>query len=339
MTAITLGELARAIDAVLDGDPAIEVTGVAGLDEAGPGDLSFLTNPRYRDAATRSSAGAIVVGSDDRIDSRNVLRCKNPYLSFAKAVELLTPMERPAAGVDPSAIVHPSVKVPDDVSIGPCAIVEEEVTLSDGVTIGAGTLVEREVSIGEGTRIFPHVTIHRGTRIGRSCVVQSGTVLGSEGFGYATDDVGRHHPVPQRGGLLIGDEVDIGANVTIDRGSIGDTVIGAGTKIDNLVHVAHNVRIGRNAVIVAQVGIAGSTRIGDFVVIGGQAGIGGHITIGDGSRVGGQAGVLNDIPPATEVSGYLAGPHHQQLRIQALVRRLPELFERLKALEERLRDR
>ncbi len=339
MVAYSLGDLARVIGAQLEGDPSIVVDGVAGLEEAGPRDLSFLGNPKYRDAASKSSAGALVAATGEQIDGRPLLRCDNPYLAFARAVELLLPAEPPVAGVHPTAVVHPAAKIPPDAGVGPHAVIESGVELGAGVSIGAGAVIDRDVTIGEGTRIFPRVTIHRGTRIGRGCVVQSGSVLGSEGFGYATDASGTHHPVPQRGGLDIGDHADIGANVTIDRGSIGDTVIGAGTKIDNLVHVGHNVRIGRNAIIVAQVGIAGSTRIGDFVVFGGQSGAGGHITIGDGVRVGARAGVIGDVPAATEVSGFPARPHRQEMKVQALVRRLPELFERLKTLEEKLRDR
>ncbi len=338
MTAFTLGELARVIGARLEGDPDIIVDGVAGLDEAGPSDLSFLVNPRYREAALHSSAGALVAGSDERIDGRPILRSDNPYLAFARAVEVLSPAEAPAAGVHPTALVDPSAEIPPDAAIGAFAVVGEGSQLGAGATVGIGTVIEPGVTIGPGTRIFPRVTIHRGTRIGARCVVQSGSVLGSDGFGYATDHAGTHHPVPQRGGLDIGDDVDIGANVTIDRGSIGDTVIGPGTKIDNLVHIAHNVRIGRNAIIVAQVGIAGSTRIGDYVVIAGQAGLVGHLNVGDRAKIGAQAGVIGDVEAGTEVSGYPARPHREGMKIQALLRRLPELFERLKALEEKLRD-
>lgn len=333
MPTLTLGELAQAIGARLEGDPTVEVSGVAGLDEAGPADLSFLANPRYRAAAIRSAAIAIVAGKEEEIDGRNLLRCDNPYLAFARAVELLAPSEKPTPGVHPTAVVDPTVRVPPDTAVGPLVVIGENVELGSAVEIGAASVMEPGVVVGEGTRIFPRVTVHRGTRIGRRCVVQSGAVLGSDGFGYATDATGRHHPVPQRGGLEIGDDVDIGANVTIDRGSIGNTVIGEGTKIDNLVHVAHNVSIGRNSIIVAQVGIAGSTSIGDLAVVGGQAGIVGHLTIGDRVRIGAQAGVIGDLPSGAEVSGYPARPHREQMRIQALVARLPELFERVKALE------
>jgi UDP-3-O-[3-hydroxymyristoyl] glucosamine N-acyltransferase len=201
------------------------------------------------------------------------------------------------------------------------------------VEIGAGSIVERGVVIGAGTRIFPRVTVHRGTRIGERAIVQSGSVIGSDGFGYATDAEGRHHAVPQRGGVVIGDEVHIGACVTVARGSSGDTVIGSGTKIDNLVQVAHNVRIGRNAIIVSQVGIAGSTRIGDRTMIGGQAGIVGHLTIGDDVVIAAGSGLMHDQPDGSKVSGYIAIPHRQNMKIQGLLLRLPELFKRVKALE------
>lgn len=337
MPKVTLGELAGAIGARLEGDPAVEVTGVARLEDAGPEDLSFLANPRYEVDARESAAAAIVVGDGYRSGEQNILRTENPYLAFARAVELITPSEPLRPGVAETAVVDPSVTVPADASIGPWVVIERGVELGAGVAVGAGTVIEARVEIGDGSRIGPRVTVHRGTSIGERCIVQSGAVLGSEGYGYATDKSGRHHPVPQRGGLVIGDDVDIGANVTIDRGSIGDTVIGSGTKIDNLVHVAHNVRIGKNAIIVAQVGIAGSTQVGDYVVLGGQAGLQGHIRVGDRARIGGQAGVIGDVPADAELSGYPARPHREQMRAYALFTRLPEFFDRLKALESRLR--
>lgn len=337
MPTYTLGELAEAIDARLEGDPEVEVDGVARLEEAGPTDLSFLANPRYQAAARRSAAGAVVVDEEYRSDGQNVLRSANPYLSFARAAALIAPEARVAPGVDENAVVDDSARVPESASIGPLTVIGAGVDLGDRVVIGAGSVLEEGVRVGDETRIFPRVTIHSGTRLGARCVVQSGTVLGSDGFGYATDERGGHHRVPQRGGLTIGDDVEIGANVTIDRGSAGDTVIGDGTKIDNLVHVAHNVAIGRNVIIVAQVGISGSARIGDGVVLGGQAGLAGHITIGDHARIGGQAGVIGSVPAGAEYSGYPARPHRDQMRSYALFARLPEIFERLKALESKKR--
>ncbi|HKY60373.1 MAG TPA: UDP-3-O-(3-hydroxymyristoyl)glucosamine N-acyltransferase, partial [Gemmatimonadota bacterium] len=300
MPKIPLSELAGAIGARLEGDPAFEVSGIAPLERAGPEDLSFLANPRYEAAAMASAAGALVTGQDFPANGRNILRCENPYLGFARAVAMLSPDPPVVAGVHPTAVVDPSASIPSSAAVGPLVVVGSGVELGEAVVIGAGSHLEDGVRIGTGTRLFPRVTVHRGTRLGERCVVQSGCVLGSDGFGYATDVDGVHHRVPQRGGLTIGNDVELGANVTIDRGSAGDTVIGHGCKIDNLVHIAHNVRIGRNTMIVAQVGIAGSTVIGDRAVLGGQAGITGHVRIGDRARVGAQAGVIGDVPAGME---------------------------------------
>jgi UDP-3-O-[3-hydroxymyristoyl] glucosamine N-acyltransferase len=334
---LTLRDLAGAIQARLEGDPDVSVSGVAPLERAGPGDLSFLANPRYEESAQRSGAAALIVGESFRGNGANLLRVSNPYLAYARAVELLLPEVSSPPGVHASAQIDPEARVPPSASIGPFVVLESGVEVGERVTIGASCVIESGVTIGEGSRIFPRVTLHSGTRLGARCVVQSGSVLGSDGFGYATDEEGRHHKVPQRGGLAIDDDVEIGANVTIDRGSAGDTVIGAGTKIDNLVHIAHNVSIGRSAFIVAQVGIAGSTSIGDHAVIAGQAGIVGHVKIGDRAKLGAQAGVIGDVPADAEYSGYPARSHREQMRVYALFARLPEIFERLKAVESRLK--
>ncbi|CAN5889864.1 UDP-3-O-(3-hydroxymyristoyl)glucosamine N-acyltransferase [soil metagenome] len=336
MPTLTLRDLAGAIEARLEGDPDVSVSGIAPLERAGPGDLSFLANPRYEESAQRSGAAALIVGESFHGNGRNLLRVANPYLAYARAVELLLPEGPLPAGVHPSAQVDPGARVSATAAIGPLAVLEPGVEVGERVVIGASCVVESGVQVGDDCRIFPRVTLHLGTRLGPRCVVQSGSVLGSDGFGYATDEEGRHHKVPQRGGLVIDEDVEIGANVTIDRGSAGDTTIGAGTKIDNLVHIAHNVSIGRSAFIVAQVGIAGSTSIGDHAVIAGQAGIVGHVRIGDRARLGAQAGVIGDVPADAEYSGYPARSHREQMRAYALCARLPELFERLKAVESRL---
>lgn len=336
MTKYPLGMLAGAVEARLEGDPTVEISGIATLDGAGPMDLSFLANPRYEEAARSSAAGAVVVGSNYHANGQNVLRSDNPYLTFARAVALLSPAPAVEPGVDDTAVIHPSVHVPDGLAVGPHVTIEADVSLGDAVIVGAGSVLEEGAVIGAGTHLFPRVTIHRGTRLGRRCVIQSGAVLGSDGFGYATDAKGYHLRIPQRGGLVLGDDVEVGAGTTIDRGSVEDTLIGDGTKIDNLVHIAHNVRIGRNVIVIAQVGIAGSTRVGDNAVLGGQAGIVGHVTIGDRARVGAQAGVIGDVPPGAEYSGYPARSHREQMRAHALFGRLPEIFARLKSIEDRL---
>lgn len=337
MPTLKLRDLAGAIEARLEGDPDVTVSRVAPLERAGPGDLSFLANSRYEESAMRSGAAALIVGESFHGNGRNLLRVANPYLAYARAVDLLLPEAAPVPGIDPGAIVDPSAQIGKDVTIGPLVVIEDGARIGARSVIGAGSFVGPGVEIGENCRIFPRVTLHAGTRLGARCAVQSGSVLGSDGFGYATDEGGRHHKVPQRGGLSIGDDVEIGANVTIDRGSAGDTVIGDGTKIDNQVHIAHNVSIGCNAFIVAQVGIAGSTSIGDHAVIAGQVGIVGHVKIGDRARLGAQSGVIGDVPADAEYSGYPARSHREQMRAYALFARLPELFERLKALESRLK--
>lgn len=339
MPTYSLGELAAALDARLEGDPEVRISGIARLEEAGPGDISFLANPRYEESAERSDAGAVVADETYAADGQNVLRSDNPYLTFARVVELIAPSEERKPGVAETAVIDPTATVPASAAVGALAVIEAEVVLGEGVVVDAGTVIQRGVTVGADTHLFPRVTVHRGTRIGERCIVQSGSVLGSDGFGYAVDPAGRHRKVPQRGGLAIADDVEIGANVTIDRGSAGDTMIGRGTKIDNLVHIAHNVAIGEHVLVVAQVGIAGSARIGNHAVLAGQAGITGHITIGDRARIGGQAGVIGDVAPDTEVSGYPARSHREQMRAYALFARLPDLFDRLKALELKLRDR
>lgn len=338
MPTLKLRDLAGAIEARLEGDPDVSVSGVAPLELAGPGDLSFLANPRYEESAKRSGATALIVGESFHGNGCNLLRVANPYLAYARAVELLLPEDAPVPGIHPSAIVDSSAHIGAEVCIGPLVVIDAGARIGSRTTIGAGSVVGPGVETGEGCRLFPRVTLHAGTRLGARCTVQSGSVLGSDGFGYATDERGRHHKVPQRGGLSIGDDVEIGANVTIDRGSAGDTVIGEGTKIDNQVHIAHNVSIGRNAFIVAQVGIAGSTSVGDHAVIAGQVGIVGHVKIGDRARLGAQSGVIGDVPADAEYSGYPARSHREQMRAYALFARLPELFERLKVLESRLKN-
>ncbi len=336
MAKYALGKLAGAIEARLEGDPTVEVSGVASLDRAGPADLSFLANPRYEEAARISAAAALVAGTAYRSSGQNVLRSDNPYLTFARAVELLSPAPPIEAGIAATAVVHPTVRIPEDAAVGPYAVIEANVVLGRAVVVGAGTVIEEGVVIGDSTRLSARVTVHRGTVLGKRCVVQSGTVLGSDGFGYATDARGTHHRFPQRGGLSVGDDVEIGSNVTIDRGSVGDTSIEDGTKIDNLVHIAHNVKIGKNVIVVAQVGIAGSTQVDDGAVLGGQAGIIGHVKIGKRARIGAQAGVIGDVPAGVEYSGYPARSHREQMRAHALFSRLPEFFRHMKALEDRL---
>jgi len=261
----------------------------------------------------------------------------DPYLAFlrlARAFQAELPM-RPR-GVHPNAVVDPSARIGQDVSIGACAVVEKDASIADGVTLCPGVFVGVGASVGEGSYLFPNVIVLHAVLLGRRVIVHSGTVLGSDGFGYLQRD-GLHEKVPQLGKVVVDDDVEIGANVCIDRATLGETRIGKGVKIDNLVHIAHNVVIGAGALIIAQVGIAGSTRVGERAILAGQAGINGHIEIGAGARIAAQAGVFGDVPAGADYLGWPARPRGEAMRRYALVERLPQMQERLKELERKMR--
>jgi UDP-3-O-[3-hydroxymyristoyl] glucosamine N-acyltransferase len=332
----TLEQIAAAIGARLAGRGSLVVTGLASLTEAGPGQLSFLANPRYRELALASRATALIVPTDYPADGGPaLLRVADPYAAYALAAGLFEEQPSLDAGVHPSACVARGVKLGEGISVGAHALLAEDAWLGDGVRVGSGCYVGRGVRVGAGTRLGPRVVLLSGTRVGERCIVQSGTVIGSDGFGYATTPTG-HRRIPQLGGVRIEDEVEIGANCTIDRGSLGNTRIGRGTKLDNLVHVAHNVDVGEDVLLVAQVGISGSTRVRDRVVLGGQVGVAGHIEVGEGARVAAKSGVSKSVPPGEEWFGYPARERLRVFRRQVLLAKLPELEARLCALEARL---
>jgi UDP-3-O-[3-hydroxymyristoyl] glucosamine N-acyltransferase len=332
----TLEQVAGVIGARLSGDGSLVVTGLAPLAEARPGQLSFFSQSRYRGQARASAATALIVPQDyPAADDRAGLRVDDPYAAYALAAELFQDAEPPASGVHPSASLGRGATLGEDVSVGAHAVLAEGVSLGDGVRVGAGCYLGRDVRVGAGTRLSPRVTLLAGTRVGERCIVQSGTVVGSDGFGYAPTPAGPRR-IPQLGGVHIEDEVEIGANCTIDRGSLADTRIGRGTKLDNLVHVAHNVDVGEHVLLVAQVGISGSTRIGDRAVLAGQVGVVGHIEVGAGARVGAQSGVTKPVPAGEEWFGYPARERRRAFRQQALLAKLPEFAARLHDVEARL---
>jgi len=334
----TLSAIAGFIDGEVLGDDDHPIRGVATLEKAGPFDLSFLASKKYLSVLEKSRAGAIVCPEGIRIPHRNLILVKNPHLSFGRIVGLFHPSQEPEiAGIHPTAILGAGIRLGKGVAIGPYAVVGKGVVISDSASVGPLSWIGDRAEIGEGTRIGPRVSVYPDVRLGKRCVVQAGTVLGSDGFGYAEDDEGRHRKIPQVGRLVIEDDVEIGSNCAIDRGSLGDTIIGRGTKFDNLVHIAHNVTIGDDSLLVAQVGISGSTVIGKRVVLAGQAGVAGHIEIGNGAVVGAQAGVVKSVPPGEIVSGYPARPHRKALKTQALLVKIPELVERVKELENRVK--
>lgn len=335
---VTLGELAARLDCHLEGDTAVEIRRVATIDEAGPGDLTFVANTKYAAALAGTRASAVILGTDVQGAPCPVLRSANPYLAFARAIALLFPDTRPPAGIHPTAVVAPSASLGEDVSVGPYAVV------GDGATLGARTVLHPHAVVGAGASIGPdcvlhaHVSIRERTVLGARVVVQDGSVVGSEGFGFAPRGDGTYERIPQVASVIVEDDVDIGANTTIDRPAVGETRIERGTKIDNLVQVAHGVTVGRNTVLAAQVGIAGSTVIGANVQLGGQVGVTGHVTIGDGVRASAKTGITGHVPEHAFVSGYPSMDNLEWRKAFAVVRRLPEMRKRLADLERRLEE-
>ena len=334
---VRLDELAKILDGVVVGNGSVEISGVAGIKEAVPGDITFLVNPKYESYVSTTRASAIIVANGRRETPIPVVQVDNPYLAFLKAVRLFRgDTQKVEPGVHPSAIIGSGAKLGEGVCVGPFVVVEEGAEVGEDVVIMALSYVGARSKVGSGTFVYPGVTIREDVVIGRRAIIHSGTVIGSDGFGFARDGE-VHHKIPQVGNVEIGDDVEIGANVTIDRATTGTTLIGNGTKIDNLVQIAHNVVVGENCIIVAQVGISGSTEVGRGVTLAGQAGVAGHIKIGDYAMVGSQAGVTKSVRARTRVSGYPAAPHEVSKRLYASIRRLPELIRQFRDFEKRLR--
>ena len=328
-------EIAALVGGAFDGATDPEITGVAPLDRASANELSFVAHAKYAAYLAHTKAAAVVV--TDALTPRGSttlprIVVSDVYRALAAVLEQLYPRAAAVPGIDSTARIGEGARIGDAVSIGPYAVVSSNVRIGDGCSIGAHTVIGDDCELGEGTLLHPHVTLYSSVRMGARCVIHSGARIGADGFGY-TLVAGQHRKVPQVGGVVIGNDVEIGANTCIDRGSVGPTEIGNGVKIDNLVHVAHNVRIGDLSVIVAQVGISGSTTIGRGVTLAGQAGLQGHIHIGDGAKIGGQAGVFSDVPAGATYSGYPARPHKESMRAQAALFKLPELIKRIRELD------
>jgi UDP-3-O-[3-hydroxymyristoyl] glucosamine N-acyltransferase len=342
----TLKQIAEFLNGELVGDGDVVVTGICGIKEAREGDITFLANPRYLPLLETTGASAVITSREIESASKPIIRTDNPSLAFAKVVSLAAPAEiRHPKGIHPSAVIAKGVSLGKDVAIGACAVVEEGSSIGDRTVIYPGAYIGYGAKIGCDTLIYPNVSIREETVVGDRVIIHSGTVIGSDGFGFATID-GVHHKIPQLGIVVIEDDVEIGANAAIDRARFEKTVIGKGTKIDNLVQIAHNVVIGKHSIIVSQAGISGSTVIGNGVTLAGQAGLVGHITVGDGAIVAAQAGVTKSIPPNTMVSGYPAKPHDVAKRVNACVQNLPkfyrivdELKAKVKELESRLKEK
>jgi UDP-3-O-[3-hydroxymyristoyl] glucosamine N-acyltransferase len=333
----SLAELAERLGADVVGDGGHEVVGVRSLDEAGAEHLSFLHNPKYVDEARSSMAGAILVADADALPDRNVLVCQEPYLAMARALELFYPAVRPEAGVHPSAVVADDASLAQGVSIGPLAVVGAGAQIGNNSVVGAGCVLGRGVMVGADCLLHPRVVVEDGCRIGDRCIIHSGTVLGADGFGFATVE-GVHHKVPQVGVVVLEDDVELGANVCIDRAALGETRIGRGTKVDNLVQVAHNVKVGEHCLLVAQVGISGSTTIGHHTVFAGQSGCSGHLKIGSGVVLAARAAAFKDVPDGETVAGAPARPHREWLKANANLQRIDSLRTTVKNLQARIKE-
>jgi UDP-3-O-[3-hydroxymyristoyl] glucosamine N-acyltransferase len=335
-----LSEIARHIDGAFCGDGSVDIHGVAGICEAGNGEISFVANPRYAAEAASTKASAVIVSEDWAAESPAVLiRVKNPDAAFAKVAMLFyIPAPEPVAGIHPSAIVSPDANVGDGVSIGPLCVVEAGAQIGAGAVISAQCYIGFRSVLGERSFLYPQVSLREFTKIGARTIIHNGTVVGSDGFGYSVDSEGVRTKIPQIGNVEIGDDVEIGANVTIDRARFGKTRIGNGVKIDNLVQIAHNVVIGDHVVLVAQVAIAGSTSIGEKTIFAGQSGAAGHLKVGSGVIVGAGSGVTKDVPDGVYVMGMPAIPAEKMKRAHAGMMLLPKMKERLAALEGRLRQ-
>ncbi|MCX5800682.1 MAG: UDP-3-O-(3-hydroxymyristoyl)glucosamine N-acyltransferase [Candidatus Eisenbacteria bacterium] len=333
-----LDKLAELLNGVAVGDGSVEITGVAGIKEAKEGDITFLVNPKYESYVATTEASAVIVANGHKEISKPIIQIENPYLAFLKAVRLFrTDTQKVAWGVHSTAVIGKNVKLGQRISIGPFVVIDDDAELGDDVVVMALTYVGARCKLGKGTFVYPNVTLREDIAVGERVIIHSGAVVGSDGFGFAREGEA-YHKIPQVGNVEVGDDVEIGANVTIDRATTGTTSIGRGTKIDNLVQIAHNVVIGENCIIVAQVGISGSTEIGKGVTLAGQVGIVGHIKIGDNAMVGSQAGVTKSVPAGARVSGYPAAPHDTAKRLHASLKRLPQLMKQFKELERRVDD-
>ena len=339
--ATTAAEIASALAGeLLAGAPDTPVSGVASLAEAGDGDLAFFANPKYLAALRRSRASAVLVPREFPVAAVPLacalIAVDHPSAAFALLVERFTPPPVPVVpGIAPTALVGEGVRLGADVSVGPYAVIETGAQIGDRVVVGAHAFVGAGTAIGDDSLLYPHVTIRERCRLGRRVILHPGVVVGGDGFGFETRE-GRHVKIPQTGVVQIDDDVEIGANSTVDRARFGRTHIGEGTKIDNLVQIAHNVVIGPHCILCSQAGISGSTRLGKYVTLAGQAGLVGHIEMGDGATAGAKAGVSKDVPANTVVFGYPAEPLADAKESLARVRRLPKLLERVKKLEAEL---
>ena len=337
MPTYRLSDLARRVGGEVHADDDPEIEGVASLEAAGPRDLSFVTHPKYRDRAAESQAAALLVPEGVEFGGRPLLVHREPYRALAGLLEQFYPAEAVPAGIAPSAVVSGEAVVAADAAVGPLAVVEAGARIDSAAVVGAGCVVGRDAVLGAASQLRANVVLYPRTVVGKRCLIHSGAVLGADGFGFATAD-GVHHKIPQVGRTVIEDDVEIGANTCVDRGALDDTVIGAGSKLDDLVMIGHGVQLGPGAMIVAQSAIAGSTRVGAHSTFAGQSGATGHLTLGDRTTIAAKSLLISDLPDGGVVAGIPAVAHTRWKRAQAALRQLPELRRQVADMKRRLAD-
>ncbi|NIP42357.1 MAG: UDP-3-O-(3-hydroxymyristoyl)glucosamine N-acyltransferase [candidate division Zixibacteria bacterium] len=335
---ITTAELAKKLGAELIGDAQLMLYGLAPIEEAREGDLAFLSNKKYFKYLESTKASAVIVPPEIKESTKTLLIHPQPYYAFSQALRVFYPdKDKYPSGISDHAVIGDRCSIHSSAHIGAYAVLEDNVNVAENTKILPGAFIGSDCRIGKDCIIYPNVTVREGTRIGNRVIIHSGTTIGSDGFGYAQLD-GKSHKIPQVGIVVIEDDVEIGANCSIDRATLGETRIGKGTKIDNLVQIAHNVKTGENCIIISQVGISGSTKLGNNVILAGQAGLIGHLSIGDNVIVAAQSGVTHDLE---DNSKYLGSPAHEmmhQKRIEAALNNLPDYLKRIREIEKRLKD-
>jgi UDP-3-O-[3-hydroxymyristoyl] glucosamine N-acyltransferase len=328
-------EIAQQLEGRVIGDPQLPLHGFAPADKSRPGDLTFAENATYFARACQSAAAAILIDQDYGPSPKTLIRIPNARIGFAKVLPLFFPEPTPAPGVHPSAFIAPSASIDPTAHVGPYCVIGEETRLGPRCILHGANHVGADCTIGADSQLHPCVVLYPRTQVGERVRIHAGAVIGADGFGYVLDN-GIHRKVPQVGQVQIQDDVEIGANSTVDRGALGTTIVGRGTKIDNLVQVGHNVTLGEHCILIAQVGVGGSTKVGNYVTFGGQAGLSGHIKVGHRATIGGQAGVMHDVPDGEKWFGYPAQPDRKAKREILALHQLPQLLRRVSELEREL---
>jgi UDP-3-O-[3-hydroxymyristoyl] glucosamine N-acyltransferase len=331
----TAAQIAEKLQGELVGDGSVQITGLAPADHARAGELTFAENAAYFAAAEQSQAAAILVAGPFVSSTKVLIRVPNPRVALARLLPVFFPPEEHPRGIHPSAVIAESAQIDPTAHIGPNCVVGARVRLGARSVLMGGNHLRADCQLGDDVCLFPNVVLYRQTKLGNRVTIHAGTVIGSDGFGYVLDE-GRHRKILQLGNVIIHDDVEIGANAAIDRGALGSTIIGEGTKIDNLVHLAHNVVIGRHCIVMGQTGFAGSTRLGDYVVVASQSGIADHLKVGNQAMIGAKSGVMRDIPDGGRVLGIPAAPDRQAKRQMIAMQQLPELLHRMRDLEKQV---